>query len=75
MRAGFAGLNDLMVVQTAQGIARYAAKTIDNAKSRGIVIGHDHRHNSARWAKMTGEAFAKQGFVGAFCLRGGSCNC
>ncbi|KAH7102927.1 Phosphoglucomutase, first 3 domain-containing protein [Auriculariales sp. MPI-PUGE-AT-0066] len=62
MRAGFSGLNDLMVVQTGQGVARYAAKTTPSAEARGVVIGHDHRHNSARWATMTAAAFGAQGY-------------
>ncbi|KZV91579.1 Phosphoglucomutase, first 3 domain-containing protein [Exidia glandulosa HHB12029] len=69
MRAGWAGLNDLMVVQTCQGMGRYAANVIDNALTRGVVIGHDHRHNSRRWAEMAAESFSKQGYQ-VFLLRG-----
>lgn len=62
MRAGWAGLNDLMAVQTFQGIGAYAASAIDNAYARGVVIGYDHRHNSRRWAEMAAESFAHRGF-------------
>lgn len=30
---------------------------IRNAKDRGIVVGHDHRHNSERWARLTATVF------------------
>ncbi|EJD53440.1 Phosphoglucomutase, first 3 domain-containing protein [Auricularia subglabra TFB-10046 SS5] len=62
MRAGWAGLNDLMVVQTCQGIGQYAASAMDDAHTRGVVIGYDHRHNSQRWAEMAAESFVLQGF-------------
>lgn len=65
MRAGWAGLNDLMVVQTCQGVGRYASAAINDALARGVVIGYDHRHNSRRWAEMAAESFATQGFQGA----------
>lgn len=34
-----------------------------------MVIGHDHRHHSARWARLTGLAFIAQG-VKVYLLRG-----
>ena len=32
-----------------------------NAAERGVVVGHDHRHNSERWAKLTAAAFVEKG--------------
>lgn len=48
MRAGFAAINDLVVIQTAQGLAKYIQKSFPNELSRGIVFGYDGRHNSKR---------------------------
>lgn len=28
---------------------------------RGVVVGHDHRHNSQRWAELTATAFIAKG--------------
>ena len=48
MGPGFAHMNDLVIIQTSQGLAKYLLKTIPAVKDRGIVIGFDNRHNSAR---------------------------
>lgn len=48
MGEGFACMNDLVIVQTSQGLAKYLLKTLPGAKTKGIVIGFDGRHNSAR---------------------------
>jgi len=34
---------------------------IDDAKTRGIVIGYDHRRNSERFAFLTAAAFIHEG--------------
>lgn len=34
---------------------------INDASSRGVVVGHDHRHNSERWARLTAAAFLTNG--------------
>lgn len=62
MEAGFSRMNDLTVLQASQGLAVYVKENVQNATERGIVIGHDHRHNSARFAELTKIAFAHQGF-------------
>ncbi|KAF5351599.1 hypothetical protein D9758_007163 [Tetrapyrgos nigripes] len=61
MQAGWSSMNDLIVIQASQGLCHYVLKQIENASSKGIVIGHDHRHNSERWAKLTAAAFLKNG--------------
>lgn len=62
MQAGFSSMNDLTVLQASQGLAKYVLKTVQNAQSRGIVIGHDHRYNSKRFAQLTALAFSHLGF-------------
>ncbi|KAF5108273.1 hypothetical protein DV453_002403 [Geotrichum candidum] len=62
MQAGFSSMNDLTVLQASQGLAKYVAKTVANAEARGIVIGHDHRYNSKRFAELTALAFSHAGF-------------
>ncbi|KAJ7716660.1 hypothetical protein DFH07DRAFT_862010 [Mycena maculata] len=57
MAAGWSCMNDLIVIQASQGLCQYLLKTVDNAAARGVVIGHDHRHNSARWAELTAAVF------------------
>ncbi|CAN0525746.1 unnamed protein product, partial [Laminaria digitata] len=44
MGAGFCRINDLVVIQTTQGLCRYLEKEGGEAfKARGVVIGRDHR--------------------------------
>ncbi|KAJ3795961.1 hypothetical protein GGU11DRAFT_817363 [Lentinula aff. detonsa] len=57
MEAGWARMNDLIIIQASQGLCQYVLKVVKNAKSRGIVIGHDHRYNSEKWAQLTAAAF------------------
>jgi phosphomannomutase len=68
MDAGFKFMNDLVVRQAAQGWCRYIPQyhsdiKIEDLKARGIVIGHDHRHNSAIFARITAEVFLSEGYV------------
>ncbi|KAI8145427.1 hypothetical protein BJV82DRAFT_643703 [Fennellomyces sp. T-0311] len=62
MEAGFSRMNDLTVLQTSQGLAKYLLENVDDAKSRGVVIGHDHRHHSESFARLTAAAFITLGF-------------
>ncbi|XP_040583283.1 phosphopentomutase isoform X2 [Lepeophtheirus salmonis] len=66
MGPGFSQLNDLVVVQTAQGMANYLIDyhqaNLEKAKSSGIVIGFDGRHNSNKWAKIIAIIFVSLGF-------------
>ncbi|KAG9092528.1 Phosphoglucomutase-3 [Ceratobasidium sp. UAMH 11750] len=61
MEAGFARMNDLIVIQASQGLCAYVLDNIPNASSRGVVVGHDHRYNSEKWAKLTAAAFVARG--------------
>jgi phosphoglucomutase len=61
MEAGWARMNDLTIIQASQGLCSYVLKTVPQAATRGVVVGHDHRHNSERWALLTAAAFIAQG--------------
>ncbi|KZT69052.1 hypothetical protein DAEQUDRAFT_811725 [Daedalea quercina L-15889] len=61
MEAGFSRMNDLIVIQASQGLCQYVLKTVDDAAIRGVVVGHDHRHHSEKWAQLTAAAFLKNG--------------
>ncbi|KAF9052789.1 hypothetical protein BJ165DRAFT_1339803 [Panaeolus papilionaceus] len=63
MEAGWSRMNDLIILQTSQGLAEYVSVHVENALRRGIVIGYDHRHNSERWAQLTAQTFASKGFA------------
>ncbi|XP_049848681.1 probable phosphoglucomutase-2 [Schistocerca gregaria] len=63
MKAGFAYMNNLVVIQTSQGLAMHLQDHVTDAKSRGIVIGYDSRRNSEAYAKCTAACFAHQGFT------------
>ena len=62
MGAGYSRINSLTIMQTSQGLAEYLLKTNLHAPSRGVVIGHDARHNSEKFAKLTAAAFMAKGF-------------
>ncbi|KAL0061075.1 hypothetical protein AAF712_012069 [Marasmius tenuissimus] len=36
-------------------------ENVQDASSRGVVIGHDHRHNSEKWAQLAAAAFLQKG--------------
>ncbi|KAL7413282.1 phosphoglucomutase 1 [Mrakia frigida] len=61
MQAGFNSMNDLTVIQASQGLAAYVLATNPEAKQKGLVVGHDHRHNSRRWAELTAAVFLEKG--------------
>lgn len=49
MGAGYTAMNELVIVQTAQGLRRYLERVHpDLVKNKGIVIGYDGRYNSKR---------------------------
>lgn len=48
MAAGFGCMNDLVIIETSQGLAKYVVETIPDAKTKGAVVSFDGRHNSAR---------------------------
>ena len=62
MAAGYANMNALVVRQTSQGLAHYVAANVENAKTRGIIVGYDGRYNSKAFATLTCDVFASLGF-------------
>lgn len=60
MAAGFSCMNSLTVIQASQGLAKYIHGR-PRIASRGVVIGHDARHNSDRFAKLAANAFIALG--------------
>ncbi|KAF2863058.1 hypothetical protein K470DRAFT_242478 [Piedraia hortae CBS 480.64] len=61
MKAGFAHMNSYTVLQASQGLASYLLK--QNLQSNAVVIGHDARHNSERFARLAATAFLTNGFT------------
>lgn len=61
MAAGFSCMNSLTVIQASQGLARYLRDNYGDLLSRGVIIGHDARHNSAKFAALAANAFIAQG--------------
>lgn len=61
MEAGFSRMNDLTVLQASQGLAIYIENNVQDAKTRGVVVGHDHRHHSEDFARLTAAAFLERG--------------
>ncbi|ODV84445.1 hypothetical protein CANARDRAFT_8433 [[Candida] arabinofermentans NRRL YB-2248] len=65
MEAGFSRMNDVTVLQASQGLASYIlSQKLDHKSDHqpSIVIGHDHRFNSSRFANLTAAAFLHYGF-------------
>ncbi|KAL0267139.1 UNVERIFIED_CONTAM: hypothetical protein PYX00_009491 [Menopon gallinae] len=62
MGAGYTQMNDLVVIQTAQGLAKYLTKTFKDVAVKSIVIGYDGRYNSRRFAELTASVFLNENF-------------
>ena len=56
-------MNDLVIVQTTQGLINYLISVHGEAslRSMGAVIGFDARHNSSRWARLAAGVFLRRG--------------
>uniref|UniRef100_A0A8C4NAV2 Phosphoglucomutase 2 n=1 Tax=Eptatretus burgeri TaxID=7764 RepID=A0A8C4NAV2_EPTBU len=67
MGAGFSRINDLTIIQTTQGFARYLEQQCPDLRQKGVVIGFDARAdppsggNSLRFAKIAAVVFLSQG--------------
>lgn len=62
MEAGFSRMNCLTVIQASQGLAQYLLDSLSPTARKAVVIGHDARHNSNRFAELTAAAFTAKGF-------------
>lgn len=60
MEAGFSRLNDVTILQASQGLATYISR--NSPSNLTVVIGHDHRLHSKRFAEITATAFLLRGF-------------
>ncbi|KAL5293439.1 PGM2 family protein [Megaselia abdita] len=58
MRAGFDSMNELVIVQTAQGLCDYIKSVFPPTDfERGVVFGFDGRYNSKRFAELSTTVF------------------
>ncbi|VVC88142.1 unnamed protein product [Leptidea sinapis] len=58
MGAGFSCMNDVVVLQTAQGLCSYLKRVCEPHKlDNGIIVGFDGRYNSKRFAELTAKVF------------------
>ena len=67
MGGGYNRMNDLVILQTTQGLVKYLLKTVgESAKQTGVVIGYDHRSlgslSSFNFARMSAAVFLRHGF-------------
>lgn len=62
MRAGFAAMNDLVVIQTAQGLAQYIKEQFPSPEEllKGVVYGYDGRHNSKRFERFSSRIYKEE---------------
>lgn len=63
MQAGFNAMNDMVVIQSAQGLCQYILECYPTTadRQRGIVLGFDGRHNSRRFAELSACVFLAAG--------------
>lgn len=65
MKAGFSHMNSVTVLQASQGLAHYVIEQQESSHPPGqrlrIVIGHDARHNSEKFARLAAAAFVAKG--------------
>lgn len=63
MEAGFSRMNDVTVLQASQGLAEYIRGGDGVSAAAAVVVGHDHRHHSRRFAELTIAVFLLKGFT------------
>ncbi|TPP64290.1 Phosphoglucomutase [Fasciola gigantica] len=61
MGPGYSQMNDLTIIQTSQGLLKYAKAQFKNLNSLGIIVGYDMRHNSKKWAFYLANIFINAG--------------
>ncbi|KAK7868520.1 hypothetical protein R5R35_004804 [Gryllus longicercus] len=61
MGPGYSQINDLVIIQTTQGLCKYLELVFPEARRKaGVVIGYDNRHNSKKFAELTATIFVNQ---------------
>lgn len=58
---GFAHMNDITVLQAAQGLIKYLLDHSEKKEMLSVVVGYDHRICSQRFAELTASAAVSQG--------------
>ena len=62
MMAGFSAMNCLTVIQTSQGLAEYLTRSARTEfHPISVVIGHDTRRCSSKFARLAANAFRTKG--------------
>lgn len=61
MGPGFNCMNEVTIIQTAQGLVRYLQTCFPDLVDKGIIIGYDGRYNSKTFAELTATIFLHQG--------------
>ncbi len=61
MAPGYKNINELVILQTTQGLIRYMQSCFPDAATRGVVVGYDGRHNSKTYAELTAAVLLSQG--------------
>ena len=49
------------MLQVTQGLLSHLASECPDLATRGVVLGYDGRHNSARWAGLAAAVFLRAG--------------
>ena len=52
MGPGYSQMNDLVIVQTGQGLSMYLLDSIVDVTEKGVIIGYDGRHCSKRLIRI-----------------------
>lgn len=61
VESGFAHMNDITVLQAAQGLVKYLLNHNEKEETLSVVIGYDHRICSQRFAELTASAAVSKG--------------
>lgn len=67
MGPGFNRMNDLVIIQTSQGLARYLNESEVKNRKKGVVIGYDGRYHSKTFAEYASIAFISVGIPVYLC--------
>jgi phosphoglucomutase len=61
MAAGFSCMNSVTVIQASQGLAKFIKETYRSSEQPAVVIGHNARHNSKKFAALSVNSFSAVG--------------